>query len=248
LAERNEWLGQHVLRQFTWEDTPTYFSDICRSGNSLRWLSARLLPLRAHRREICRVAAEGIERTLTETLYSKRQKKPRIKSPETQGVPWEIFLEMSGSLPLDVRTSAGLPAVQRWLKDYRVGGTAAAALDRLLTRCRQEQITPILVGVPLSSPHRELYSDAIEQAFSSFVVTLVEKHQCRFVDFRDRVPDNMFLDNHHVLRSGGSHFSRLLASEVLLPAWQEREPTITLRERPSKKRSSRIVVSLDSDP
>ncbi len=42
----------------------------------------------------------------------------------------------------------------RSLRDYRPGGNAAAALERLLCRCRDNGIEPILLSVPLSSAHR----------------------------------------------------------------------------------------------
>jgi hypothetical protein len=46
----------------------------------------------------------------------------------------------------------------------------------------------------------------------------VATYDCRFVDCRDRLPDELFIDNHHLRPEGGQQFSALLACEALAPA------------------------------
>jgi hypothetical protein len=118
---------------------------------------------------------------------------------------------------------AGVHSIRRWLKGYQVGGTAAEACERLIDRCQANGMTVILVGVPLTKAHRDLYTPGIEHGFLTYVEDVADRHGCRFVDYRDRVPDDMFLDNHHVLRSGGEYFSRILTDEVLIGAWYDRQ-------------------------
>ena len=229
LARRNEWLGQHLIRQLTWADVPSYSVETILSGNLMRMLSSRLVPLYVHRRQIRRHAYDWFENAFKPRHQAKRSKKPRRRKPrkmnreETQGVPWEVFMSMNGPPAPPVRTQAGLHVIRRWLRHYEVGGSAAASLQSLVRRCRHADIDVVLVGVPVTKAHRNLYSPAIDHAFLAHVRSIARRYQCRFVDFRAAVPDSMFLDNHHVLPTGGIRFSRLLTTEVLLPMWTEAE-------------------------
>ena len=156
LARRCEWMGQHVLRQLTWADVPDHLGDVWRSENLVRLLSARLLPLYMHRQQICRRTCEGVEKSVQTFLAQAKQKKRKKKTPETvnQGVPWEVFMELDQQVANPAKTSAGLPAVRRALKDYGVGGGSARALERLVKRCRERDIQVVLVGVPVTEAHR----------------------------------------------------------------------------------------------
>jgi hypothetical protein len=110
--------------------------------------------------------------------------------------------------------------IRKSLRNYRVGGTAAEALERLLKRCRQHGITPVLVGVPVSIPYRELYTPEIDGPFLSYMNQMAQTYRCQFVDYRDRVPDSLFLDQHHCNLEGGIYFSEKLSREILAPAWR----------------------------
>jgi hypothetical protein len=114
----------------------------------------------------------------------------------------------------------GLEQPRRWLRHYQVGGTAAAALERLLGRCRSHRIAVVLVGVPVTRPHRDTYTAAIEAEFHAHLERLCQTYGCRFVDYRDQVPDSLFVDNHHLHLGGGMYFSQRLAREVLAPVWR----------------------------
>jgi hypothetical protein len=118
------------------------------------------------------------------------------------------------------RTTIGIDGVQRALRSYQPGGNSAAALDRLLTRCRANGIEPILVTVPLSSAHRGCYTPEIDSAFLAHVAEVTYRFACRHVDYRDLVPDAAFIDHHHAAAEGAILFSTRFAREVLAPAWR----------------------------
>jgi hypothetical protein len=107
-----------------------------------------------------------------------------------------------------------------WLRNYRVGGTAAAALERLLETCRQQGTQVILVSVPVTLPHRQWYTPPIEASFQAYLNRLTRAYGCRCVDYRDRVPDAFFLDSHHLNDDGQLYFTRLLVHDLLAPLWQ----------------------------
>jgi hypothetical protein len=227
LARRSEWMGQHVARQLTWDTLPGHLEAIVRSGNLMRLLAARFLPLHVHRRQICRSlydASVSLAKQLLNTQpqrKGKAKKRPReVETTPDHGVPWEVFKELTDDRHDPDRIQAGLPAIRRWLRNYRIGGSAADALDSILRAAKNEGIQVVLVGVPVAKAHRDLYEPAIEQAFMQHMNLVCKRFDCIFVDYRDRIPDELFLDNHHLTRAGGSAFSQLLAEEVLIPLWQ----------------------------
>jgi hypothetical protein len=227
LARRSEWMGQHVARQLTWDTLPGHLEAIVRSGNVVRLLAARFLPLHVHRRQICRslydTSLSLAKQILTTQPKQKGKAKKRtseVKATPDHGVPWEVFKELTDDRHDPDRIQAGLPAIRRWLRNYDIGGSAAEALDKILCAAKEEGILVVLVGVPLARAHRDLYEPEIEHAFVQHMNAVCKRFDSIFVDYRDRIPDELFLDNHHLTRAGSSAFSRLLAEEVLIPLWQ----------------------------
>lgn len=213
----NTWLSIHVQRQLGWADVPAYFHDLCFAHQFIRLVRARLLPLYVHRRELWREGSNQL-RSLAAPGSKAAAADPTIPLDELREA-----LGRTGVAPAEY-TPHGASLVPGWLRHYQVGGTAAAALDRLLERCQANNIEVVLVSPPLTSAHRQAYSPAIEAAFQSHVHRLATKHGCRFVDYRERLPDDLFIDNHHLLPDGGRRFSELLAREVLAPLYRDTAP------------------------
>ncbi len=220
VARYNRWLEQHVIRQLTWTDLPAHFSEAWRTTHPMRLLSSRLLPLYLHRYQLRHSLAQSALALLT--------------GCSEPGPADDV--DVSGADPADdaaaLRTGTGealhtegLSEFERWLRNYRVGGGATAALERLLDRCREYGIAVVLVAPPVSVAHRRLYTPEIESAFRGYVDALVRAHGCRFHDFRDRLPDPLFRDHHHTNARGSAIFTRLLAREALIPAWREHART-----------------------
>ena len=116
-------------------------------------------------------------------------------------------------------TLFGLRETRKWLRRYRVDGGAARALERVLARCHDAGIRVALVGVPVSSWVRELYTPEIERTFGAYIDRVSGRYGAEFVDYRAKVPDRFFRDHHHLNRRGSELFVRLLVAEVLAPRW-----------------------------
>jgi hypothetical protein len=219
LARRNLWMGEHARRQVTWDNLALYWPDVWRSGEISRLLSARLLPLHLHRRQIWRETQRGWLSAQANSLEGSA-----VASVALQDVRWQAMPDNPITLPRTERTHIGLRQIRRWLKDYRIGGGAAQALERLVHRCREHHIQVILVAAPVASAHRALYTPEIDAQFLDYMHRFAATHQCRFADYRASVPDEYFLDNHHVDPEGRKHFSRQLVEELLSPVWQAQHP------------------------
>jgi hypothetical protein len=220
LADRNAWMHLHVSRQLRWQDVPGLWLDAWRTRNLPRLAAGRVVPLHAYRRELCASARAAWPAAWT-LRWGNRRKQPK---PERDDLPFVDTQKVTGRsdkpLPPWEQRLIWLPMVRGWLKDYRLGGAALRALDRIVNRCQEEGIEVILVGVPVSTPHRQLYTPAIEAEFLACMNQLTERPGCRFLDWRDRFPDELFVDNHHLFREGALAFSRQFASEVLVRHYQ----------------------------
>jgi hypothetical protein len=116
---------------------------------------------------------------------------------------------------------AGLEGYNRQrLQDYSIGGCSEEALHELLHYCRRKCCKVILVAPPLPSPHRALYTSRVEGAFGSYVQNICAEYQCEFVDLRDRLPDELFMDHHHIGSWGEHAFGELMARKAVAPAWK----------------------------
>lgn len=195
LNHRTYWYRYHVARQWTWLDVPTYLTDMIALHDAGSVALTRLLPL-YYFRSLLLAGSPGVlpaPRTAADFASANEMSRPE-------------------SFALSER---GISAVENMLRDYRTGGRTGAALDRLLERCKTVGAQVILVGVPVTSAYRSAIPPQVDAAYQAFVAGLVRKHGCRFVDFRDRVPDALFEDVHHLSAAGACHFTRLLAKEVL---------------------------------
>jgi len=111
--------------------------------------------------------------------------------------------------------------VSKWLRDYRIEGLNPHHLQALLEFLRAQNVTVIMVGVPVSQAHYDCYTSDINQKFLDYMHQLSAAYGCRFVDYRNRVPDDLFRDNHHMTINGGLFFSSMLQEEVLSEAWRQ---------------------------
>jgi hypothetical protein len=225
LSTYNEWLAYHIRRQLCWNDVPAYFLDICRSRLIGKLVMARVLPLHVHRRQLRQDLVERLNHRLIEPPPLEHWQAAGSTATASDANPtWAGVLHHFGDVPSAEQrenTQRWIGQPYRWLGHFQIGGTATAALERMLERCREHGIRPILVGVPVTQPHRAAYTPPIEAAFQMYVHAIVQRFGCSFVDYRAQVPDAFFSDNHHLLPDeGGLYFSHRLACEVLAPAWR----------------------------
>jgi hypothetical protein len=223
---RNNWLTLHVGRQLRWDEVPSYLGEVTITGNLLRLVGTRFLPLYAFRDQIRQHVAGRSSDWYEAFLHGPGAASRQVLTGDLTGpaADWGQLIRDSlrNTKPDPNRTTTqGLNDVRRELRQYRPGGNSAAALERMLRRCRAQGIEPLLVAVPLPSGHRGCYEPAIEADFQAYVRDLTSAYQCRFLDYRAALPDHFFIDHHHASPEGKQVFSRQLGLEVLAPFWTE---------------------------
>jgi hypothetical protein len=227
-------MAGHVIRQLTWAHLPTHLGDAIRTNSGPRYLGALLLPALVHRTEICAA--------LCQTLWHSPDEHPDVvqESLTSRGpLNWGKLLRLpakAGTLPAErraaVRTVGDIP---RWLRNYRIAGLSPAALERLLRRCRAEGVGVVLLAPPASSAHRAQYTPAIESAFQDYLKGIGQQFGCAFIDARNWVPDELFVDCHHLdSETGSPYFTRLLTHRVLVPLL-DRPGTALNQPRPIRR-------------
>jgi hypothetical protein len=205
LQRRNRWMPAHVLRELRWQDLPRFVKDVTASRQLGRLLGSKLLPLYIHRSDIWREAKSLLPVDDQATDSSAEECVP----PPTPADWHKIIIHQPAE------------NVRSWLRSYAPGGYSVWCLERLLQRCREDDIAVILIGVPVSKAYRNMVSPETDSAYRASIDELCNEYGCRFVDCRDRLPDEMFEDIHHLSPAGAEEFSRLLGREVLGPAWGE---------------------------
>jgi hypothetical protein len=209
----NPWMQVHVYRQLRWDDLFAYAGDIARSRELVRFLNARFFPLLLHRKAILESFAVGWSHAANSAWSTALSPGDKPDWDEMLRPP---HVEFTPHMAAVIEASAKQMIVP-WLRNYAVGGQSAAALDRILTRCGRENINVVLVGVPVSRPHRDCYTPEIDRLYRDHLARVCGRFGCQFVDCRDWLGDCYFVDTHHLCAAGGIYFSRLFTHRVLLP-------------------------------
>lgn len=226
LAAKNRWLKFNMLRMMTWSNLNEFVPHIRQCGGGREFLMTRFLPLVCHRQMILEsllMEVTGTDRPRMMAQGSGKDEKDWQKLMTT-GVPWEEYMKRAKNKTAkpDDLTKAEIPFVENWLRDYHIAdGRAAQALDRVLTQCKEHNIEVVLIAIPISAQQRKLYSPQIETEFQNHLKNVVAKHGCRYLDYRSRIDNKLFQDNHHLMLEGAQVFSGVLTKEVLTKEWRE---------------------------
>ena len=196
LSHRNFAIDVHLIRQLTWTELPAALPDVVRAKRIAHLLGSRLNPTYHFRNEV--------QGWLTRPIASPYLWGMPVAEPD-EGSRWRLLL------------GGAVLAAQR-LKDFAPGGLSASRLERLIERHRAQGATVVLLGPPASSPFRSQYRAPIDAAFLAHMQTLERRHGVRYVEYRDRMPDERFRSTYYLSDVGAIEFSRLITREVLVPA------------------------------
>lgn len=237
-------LNGQISRLITWKDLPTAAPDlIARKQQYSRLFSSRLIPLFLFRQELLTWLFDSPPPYLSLQTVAKQQPGPAVTNANTASpAPMD---NPTVSAPAPVVTSANTASppppdnptissedkerlfqaanlmVTKWLRDYRIDGLNPHHLQTSLEFLRANNVAVILVGVPVSQAHYDCYTADINQKFLDYMHRLSATYGCRFVDYRNRIPDDLFRDNHHMTINGGLSFSSMLQEEVLSETWRQ---------------------------
>jgi hypothetical protein len=211
VSDRNPWLYQQALTVLDWRDVSEALAALCANGKIMYLFRGRFLPLYLHRYHI-RQQALALVAGLFHPRLAPAKTDPPVLPPVTKD-PQPLVLTTSDR----ARMEAAYPVMTHGLANYHPGGIAAHRLERLLECCRCAGVPVLLVGVPVTSPYRRAYTAQVDAAFLGYVHELTASYGCVYSDWRDKVADAYFRDEHHLCPAGGVYFSRRLTDRVLAP-------------------------------
>lgn len=103
------------------------------------------------------------------------------------------------------------------LQTFQIKARLTRPIEDLLDRCSRENIPVVLVLTPESRGFRSWYRPGSEAQIQDFCAKLSHKYGVPIVDGRTWLPDEDFMDGHHVLPQGADDFTHRLEREVLQP-------------------------------
>ncbi len=215
LARDNRYFSFAITRELTARDLPKCISDIFLSHEAVsRLLSSRLIPFFRHRDHFLGWVNEfaggsvfdspspsnGLEAHSFQFIRDRDKEDPRT--------------------PLE-RMQAGAKRFESHLRDYQIEGATSSAFKSTVALLHDRGCRIVLVEPPVSSSQRALLTGDARTQFDAFLRQLESSYQCEIADFSERLPDSMFVDNHHANDAGSVQFTELLADEVISPSWRK---------------------------
>jgi hypothetical protein len=153
-------------------------------------------------------------------------------------VPWQLRYDWgrtqdpNGWNPsdlLEVTAEQRAKGVESTVKEYRdvvkhnlPAGPAVDALRDTLALCRAQGIPVALVILPETTSFRAIYPPGVEEKIQRFLAELQAEFGCSLTDARQWLPDDAFLDGHHLLREGAVRFTDRFTAETILPFLRQR--------------------------
>ncbi len=219
VSGRDNWLYQHALNILDWRDAPETAVALGRNGRIMYLVRGRLVPLYLHNYQIRKESAKLIKSMFVPAPAQSLGDPPVLPPVLSDPVPPPMTAQVKA------RQDTGFIDMTKELKGFHLHGMATRRIERLLARCQLAGIRVLLVGVPAAEPHRRPCTPEVNAALLGYMATLSERYGCTFTDWRDRVPDIYFADQHHTFYEGGIYFSRHFVDETLAPYWRERYST-----------------------
>ncbi|HEX3150580.1 MAG TPA: hypothetical protein VHR66_21060 [Gemmataceae bacterium] len=97
-------------------------------------------------------------------------------------------------------------------------GPHVPAIDELLNECKQDGVRVVVVVPPEGSEFRSWYPPGVQDALAAFQERLRRDHGVPVIDARTWLPDEAFVDSHHVVRTWAKPYTERLAREAIVPA------------------------------
>jgi hypothetical protein len=232
-------LSAQLERLFRWRDVAYWLPELFEADWSAL-LNARLLPVYHYRKELLgwlvgrpppylfAVASHPAVLAASQGRAAEAASRGRASGPPA------ALADASEPAPAAHTPddpTRGVDRWARWLRPFHLSERSAEVLERVLDRCRKEDITCILVEPPVASGHRALYGEDVTVPYRGLLARLHRDHDAPFFDFGDRLPDSSFRDDSHVNHQGATGFSALLARAVIEPFWFGEEKPVARDQR-----------------
>jgi len=104
------------------------------------------------------------------------------------------------------------------LQAIRIEGPHVEAFEDLLRQCQGDGVRVAVMAPPEGSTFRAWYSPGVQAALADFEDRLRRDFGVTVLDSRDWLPDEAFVDSHHVVRKWAKPYTERLAREAVIPS------------------------------
>jgi len=108
-------------------------------------------------------------------------------------------------------------AYESQLQAIRIEGPHVEAFEELLRECGRDGVRVAVVVPPEGSTFRAWYSPNVQAALAAFEARLRRAFGVTVLDAREWLPDEAFVDSHHVVRAWAKPHTERLAREAVIP-------------------------------
>jgi len=108
-------------------------------------------------------------------------------------------------------------AYESQLQAIRIEGPHVEAFEELLRECRRDGVGVAVVVPPEGSTFRAWYSASVQSGVAAFEDRLRREFGVTVLDAREWLPDEAFVDSHHVVRAWAKPYTERLAREAVIP-------------------------------
>jgi hypothetical protein len=175
------------------------------------FLQRRLIPCYRTRGEVLNLAAPGLA-----PANQSVERKPITLGPLGGDCGWvkryTVTPEYKRQLLAVTRGDYEPP-----LHNFRITAAATRAYDELLEECRHDHVAVVLLLTPEGDAFRSWYPPEALARLDAWCNDLRRRHGVPIIDARRWLPEEDFVDSHHVWQAGAAAFTRRLEGEVLRP-------------------------------
>ncbi|MGH7195062.1 MAG: hypothetical protein ACREJM_16235, partial [Candidatus Saccharimonadales bacterium] len=209
-------------RQIVLEIMPAFLANEWRSIYEYRAEAGELLLLHRCRGD-WRFLALFFKRRLAPWYQNRRELLNRVNPRWTE--PDEVvplgplgnYLGVSAVVPADYRVKILRETDDLYhptLRHFSVADCAQRAIREVAELCRAEGVELTLLLTPEGSDFRSWYSPESVAAVERFCADLRREYGLGVIDARRWLPDEEFIDSHHMLAAGADRFTRRLGARL----------------------------------
>lgn len=135
--------------------------------------------------------------------------KARVSTVGLQPLGWAPFAENALDGPAQLRQRELMRGDYEMTYRLKIRANGATrALEKLLDECRADGVPAGLYITPEDDMFRSFQTTEFRQTFEAYLSTLRSKYGVDVLDFRETMPNDAFVDGHHMFENPSRRFTR----------------------------------------
>lgn len=173
-----------------------------RSGLYWEWLANLSAPLHTHR--------IGLVSSFAPTILGHNVRSDGYDIDEYGWQPFPNVTPERAARQLQIARDSYFNYLQR----FRMSVRTLEIMAETIELAKSQGIPVALVVMPEGPTFRSWYPPGVWQQIEKALSDLAKRHDALLINMREALPEEDFMDSHHLLEEGGAKFSRMLAGRI----------------------------------